>query len=108
MVVFASYIQGWLLLETLKAFEKQHPSRLNIVGLVTDDPASSSAKISVKRRIWRLYDQQETTSIETSTIESGLKGGIPVYSGAVKTDYFWKLLKKWDLTSLRLIKLSAV
>ena len=95
MVIFGSYYLGYLLLETLRKFEKQNPSRLNIVGLVSDDPASPTAKISVKRRIWRLYDQQETISIETATIESGLKGGIPVYSGAVKTDYFRKLLKEW-------------
>jgi len=96
MVVFGSYYLGYLLLETLKKFEKQNPSRLHIVGLVTDDPASPTAKISVKRRIWRLYDQQETISIETATIESGLKAGIPVYTGAVKTEYFRKLIKEWN------------
>jgi len=96
MVIFASYIHGWLLTETLKAFEKQNPSRLNIVGLVTDDPASSTARISVKRRIWRLYDQKEIIELETEMIESGLEGGIPVYTGAVKTEYFREVLKKWN------------
>jgi hypothetical protein len=65
MVIFGSYYLGYLLLETLRKFEQQNPSRLNIVGLVSDDPASPSAKISVKRRIWRLYNQQEIISIET-------------------------------------------
>ena len=96
MLVFSSYIHGWLLLETLKDIEKQNPSRLNIVGLVTDDPASPAAKISKKRRIWRLYDEEDTVSLETAMIESGLEDGIPVYTGAVKTDYFRKLLKKWN------------
>ena len=96
MLVISSYIQGWLLLETLKKIEKQNPSRLNIVGLATDDPASPTAKISKKRRIWRMYDEADIISLETSMIESGLEGGIPVYTGAVKTEYFRKLLKKWN------------
>ncbi len=96
VLIFGSYIMGYLLLETLKEFRKRNPVRLNIMGLVTDDPANPAAKISVKRRIWRLYDQQDTISLETAMIESGLEGGIPVYTGAVKTEYFRKLLKKWN------------
>ncbi len=96
VVIFGSYLLGYLLSETLKEFEKQNPARLNVVGLVTDDPASSAARISVRRRIWRMYEQQEIISMETAMIESGLKSGIPVYSGAVKTEYFRKLLKKWN------------
>jgi len=96
VAVFGSYLYGYLLFETLKEFKKQNPERLNLVGLVTDDPVSPAAKISVKKRIWRLYDQQETISLETAMIESGLEGGIPVYTGAVKTEYFRKLLKKWN------------
>ena len=95
IVVFGSYLLGYLLMETLREFEKQNPSRLNIVGLVTDDPASPDAKISVKRRIWRMYDERETISLETAMIESGLKDGVPVFTGAVKTDYFRGLLGKW-------------
>ena len=83
-------------METLKEFEKQNPSRLNIVGLVTDDPAGPMAKISVKRRIWRLYDEQEIIHLETAMIESGLQDGVPVYTGSVKTEYFRRLLKKWN------------
>ena len=39
-------------------------NRLNIVGLVTDDPANSYSKISIKRRIWRLFDQKEKVEFE--------------------------------------------
>ena len=95
VVVFGSYLLGYLLMETLREFEKRNPSRLNIVGLVTDDPVSPNAKISVKRRIWRKYDEKETILLETAMIESGLKDGVPVYTGSVKTDYFRKLLAKW-------------
>ena len=95
VVLFGSYLLGYLLMETLNEFEKQYPSRLNLVGLVTDDPASPSAKISVKRRIWRKYNEQQTIALETAMIESGLASGIPVYTGAVKTEYFRRLLKNW-------------
>jgi folate-dependent phosphoribosylglycinamide formyltransferase PurN len=96
VVLFASYIFGYLLMEALKEFIKRNPGWINIVGLVTDDPASPDAKISKKRRIWRLYDEQETVSLETTMIESGLKAGIPVYTGAVKTEFFRQLIKKWN------------
>lgn len=96
VVVFGSYLSGYLVMETLREFEKQNSKRLNIVGLVTDDPASPSAKISVKRRIWRMYDERETISLETTMIEAGLKDGVEVFTGAVKTDYFRGLLGKWN------------
>ncbi len=95
VMVMGSYLLGYLLMETLHEFERRNPSRLNIVGLITDDPASPSAKISVKRRIWRKYDEEKTIALETAMIESGLESGVPVYTGAVKTEYFRKLLKKW-------------
>jgi len=95
VMVFGSYFHGYLLLETLKKIEKRNPGRINIRGLVTDDPASPDAKISVKRRIWRMYDSPKTIWLETAMIESGLMGGMPVYTGKVKCDYFHELLSKW-------------
>ena len=94
VVIFGSYMLGYLISETLKEFEKRYPSRLNIVGLVTDDPASHDAKISVKRRIWRMFQEDEIIDMETAIIESALMDGAQVYTGAVKTDYFRDLLKK--------------
>ncbi len=96
IVLFGSYLLGYLLLETLKKLEEHNPGRLNICGLVTDDPADPNARISVKRRIWRLYGDGETVRLETAMMESALRGGIPVYSGAVKTNYFRTLLQKWN------------
>lgn len=95
VAVFSSYLLGYLLLETLKKCEQHNPGRLNICGLVTDDPASPQAKISVKRRIWRLYEESEIINLETAMIESGLAGGMPVYTGKVKCDYFHELLTTW-------------
>lgn len=96
VLVFNSFLMGYLLLETLKECERRFPDRLNIIGLVTDDPANPHARISVKRRIWRLYDQNEKVEIEKEMIESALSFGIPCYTGEIKTDYFRKLLKQWN------------
>ena len=93
VLAFNSFLFGYLLLETLKECERRFPNRLNIIGLVTDDPANPHAKISVKRRIWRLYDQNEKVELEKEMIESALSFGIPCYTGEVKTEYFRRLLK---------------
>ena len=91
-----SFLLGYLLFETLKECEKRYPNRLNIVGLVTDDPANPYAKISIKRRIWRLFDKKEKLELEQEMIESALTFGVPCYTGEVKTEYFRKLLKHWN------------
>jgi folate-dependent phosphoribosylglycinamide formyltransferase PurN len=90
-----SFLLGYLLFETLKECEKRYPNRLNIVGLVTDDPANPDAKISIKRRIWRLFDRKEKVELEREMIESALSFGVPCYTGEVKSEYFRKLLKLW-------------
>lgn len=96
IVAFASYINGYLLFETLQKFAEKNPNNLEIKALVTDDPVSPDAKISIKRRIWRLYGEKETISLEAAMVESALVKNIPVYTGAVKTDFFRKLLKEWN------------
>jgi len=95
VVVFGSYLLGYKILETLKKSEQANPGRVNLCGLVTDDPVNPNAKISVKRRIWRLYDDTEKINLETAIIESGLSGGMPVFTGKVKTEYFHELLASW-------------
>ncbi len=96
VLVVASYFSGYQLFEVMKACERKYPNRLNIVGLVTDDPANPNARISAKKRIWRFYDQKEKLDQERAIIESALTFGVPCYSGEVKTDYFSKLLKHWN------------
>ncbi len=95
ILLFGSYLLGYLLLETLKIVDKQNPGLLNIVGLVTDDPVSPNAKISVKRRIYRLYNNEQIVNLEDAMLESALSVGISVYTGAVRTEYFRKLLNDW-------------
>ncbi len=96
LLIMASYRTGLLLLKTLVEFEKLYPDRLNIVGLITDDPLSPDAKISLKRRIWRFFDDKEKLDIEDAIIETALSNGIPCYTGAVKTNYGHSLIKKWN------------
>jgi folate-dependent phosphoribosylglycinamide formyltransferase PurN len=96
VVVFASYLLGYMLLETLKECERRYPSKLNITALITDDPANPGAKISLKKRIWRLYDSEEKLSIEKAIVESALSFGIPCYTGEVKIEHFGRLLKIWN------------
>jgi len=96
VVVFASFLLGYILFETLKEFESRFPEKFNIVGLVTDDPSNPNAKISLKRRIWRLFNQEKREYLETSILESALTFGVPCYTGEVKIDYFRKLLSEWN------------
>lgn len=96
VMVVASFDYGYVLFETLKACERRYPNRLNIVGLVTDDPANAEAKISMKRRIWRMFDDKGKMDEEKMMIESALSFGVPCYTGEIKVDYFNKLMAEWN------------
>ena len=96
LLVMASYKLGYLLLKALIAFEQQHPDKINIVGLITDDPVSPHAKISMKRRIWRLFDDNEKLEIEDAIVEEALSNGIPCFTGQVKTTYARELINSWN------------
>jgi len=96
IVLFASWDFGYLVLETLKEFEKKYPGQLNLVGLVTDDPLNPDAKISLKKRVWNLLDLPYRVIDETFIIESGLSHGIPVYIGEVKIKSFHGIIEKWN------------
>lgn len=96
LVLICSYIQGHMVLDTVKAMADMNPGRIEIKGVVTDDPVDPNAKISVKRRIWRKYGEEETIYLENSIIESAIDASIPVYTGSVKTRYFHDLLGSWS------------
>lgn len=91
-----SWTLGFLAFETLKLIERKLPFKLNIVGLVTDDPADRDAKISIKRRFWRYYDDHQQEKFELGIIESALTFGVPCYTGDVKNDFFRDILAGWD------------
>jgi len=96
VLAVASFDYGYVMFETLKECEKRFPERLNIVGLVTDDPANPDAKISMKRRIWRMFDDKGKMDEEKMMVESALSFGVPCYTGEVKIEYFNKLLAEWN------------
>ena len=96
VVLFASWQFGYIVLETLKEYERKFPGKLNMVGLVTDHPLNPDAKISVKKRLWRMVDQPTRVIDETTIIESALSYGMPVYTGEVKIDSFRHLLREWN------------
>ncbi|MCK5785736.1 MAG: hypothetical protein KAH54_04150 [Candidatus Sabulitectum sp.] len=96
VMAICSWTLGILAFETLKLSERRLPGKLNIVGLVTDDPTDKDAKISKKRRIWRYYDSEEQEEYERGVIESALTFGVPCYTGDVKCEFFRDLLKKWN------------
>ncbi len=85
---------GFLILEALKRFESKYPGKLNIVGFVTDDATNPQAKISVKKRIWRLYSKQEKEFLVNIIKDNAISFGIPCYTGAVKTLFFREWLQQ--------------
>ncbi len=92
IVFFGSAIGGQLILESLIRLEKKYPNLINIVGLVTDDPVDPGAKISLRKRIWNNYTQEESRVIMNKLVTTSLNAGIPCYTGKVKTNYFRKIL----------------
>lgn len=96
VVLFASWDFGYIVLETLKEFERKNPHLLNLVGLVTDDPLNPDAKISMKKRVWSLLDLPYRVIDETFIVESALSSGVPVYTGEIKVESFHDILKKWN------------
>lgn len=96
VVLFVSYDSGNLTLKDLGRFESLFPDKLNIVGVATDDPVDPKAKISIKKRIWSLFDADKHQTIMQRVIDESMKIGIPCYTGAVKTDYFRNLYRKWN------------
>jgi len=96
IVLFGSWEFGYLVLETLKEYEHRFPGKLNLVGLVTDNPLNPDAKISLKKRIWNFINLPSRVFDETFIIESGLSHGIPVYTGEIKVESFYRIMEQWN------------
>ncbi len=95
IALFGSWTFGYLVLETIKRYERNLPGRVSLVGLVTDDPLNPDARISVKKRVWHLVEPPYRVVDETAIIEAGLEHGIPVYTGEIKVPSFRRLLAEW-------------
>ena len=94
ILAICSWTLGFLAFETLKMIERKHSGKINIVGLVTDDPTDDNARISKKKRFWRYYDEHQQEEFERGIIESALTFGVPCYTGDVKSAFFRTLLIK--------------
>jgi len=95
VVAIASMPIGYPVLQTLKAYERHYPDRLNLVGVLTDDPLNDDARISVRKRIWHLYPLEQRAELEFATVEAGLEFGLPVFTGDMKNDWFRARLRSW-------------
>ncbi|PKP54028.1 MAG: hypothetical protein CVT92_01385 [Bacteroidetes bacterium HGW-Bacteroidetes-1] len=95
-VLFVSCNSGYLLLKNLANFEALYPEKLNIVGIVTDDPLDPDARISIKKRIWNEFTKEEHRFLFQRIIDTSIGLGIPCYSGAIKTDYFHEIFNAWN------------
>lgn len=88
LAVIASLPIGFLALKTVLAYAACFPRDLHVVCLLTDDPANADARISVRKRIWHHFPEDERRSIEAETAKLALSAGIPVYTGDIKDDWF--------------------
>ena len=95
VLCIGSWTLGLLAFEALLSLEIRKPEGINLVGLVTDDPLDAEAKISVKKRFWRYYDEPEREEYEWGILHHALPLGIPCYTGEVKSDAFRDILNKW-------------
>jgi folate-dependent phosphoribosylglycinamide formyltransferase PurN len=95
VVLFASFEFGYMALQAVKAYARRYPDRVQLVGLVTDDPVNQTARIGLKKRVWKFLDRDETVAIETAIVESALSEGVPAYTGEIKIDGFRDLLESW-------------
>lgn len=99
-VLFTSCSCGNQLLKDLARFEELYPGKLNIIGVVTDDPTDPAARISLKKRIWSYYSAGEREVIFRKMLTDTLELGIPCYTGEVKTDYFHEIFQRWNPETL--------
>lgn len=95
VMLIASTSLGYVALQTVTAYEQRYPDRLNLVGVVTDDPINPDAKIGVKKRVWKFYDFEQRLEVETATVEAALTFGVPVYTGEIKVDWFHEHAALW-------------
>lgn len=100
IVLFASCECGIMLLEHLALLEKKFPGTIHLTGIATDDPVDAAARISLKKRVWSQFSAEERRSVFDRMVKTATDMGLPVYSGAVKTDYFREIYRQWNPDAL--------
>ncbi len=96
VVLFGSTNAGALVIDSLLRFEKKYPDLLNLVAVATDDPVDPNTRISVNKRIWKYYNEDEMLTLRNKVIDLSTSGGVPCYTGSIKTAYFRKMIVKWN------------
>jgi len=94
VVLFASFAHGYLALDAVKAYAREFPGRIQVVGVATDDAANPDAKIGLKKRIWKYLDSAQQAAMEAALVGATLSAGAPVFTGELKTDGFRQVLRE--------------
>lgn len=95
-VVFGSTNAGALVIEALELLGRKRPDKLCLTGVATDDPCDPLTRISVHRRIWKHYREEERNELMNRVIDLTTGYGVPCYTGSVKTEYFRGMLRQWN------------
>lgn len=96
VVLFGSTLGGMWVLEALQQLKACYGDKLKLIGLATDEARSSSARISVKKRIWHYFEQDVRDRMVNQIISKGLSSGMEVFTGNIKSAFFDQLIKKWN------------
>jgi len=96
VVLFGSTNAGALVVDSLLRFEQKYPDMISLVAVATDDPVDSNTRISVSKRIWKYYNREERLMLRNKVIDLSTGGGIPCYTGSIKTQYFRNRLFQWN------------
>ena len=70
------------------------------MGVVTDDPINTDARIGMKQRFWRYIPQPRHIDLETAMVEGALQFGVPVFTGDTKSEWFHDQLRNWDIDAV--------
>jgi folate-dependent phosphoribosylglycinamide formyltransferase PurN len=95
VLAVTSFFLGMEVLRALLDYERAHPKRLYPVAVATDDAINADARIGLKKRVWKHYSQPERVAVEAATIEKALQSGVPVYTGELKIEWFYRQLATW-------------
>lgn len=95
VLLIGSWTLGMLAFDAIKELECEQPDRVNLIGLVTDDPLDPSAKISAHKRFWHYYSKHRQEIYELHLLEEALRFGVPCFTGEVKSDEFRSRLTTW-------------
>lgn len=93
ILLLGSFWIGHAALRAVLAHQVRYPGRVRLVGVVTDDPLSPRARISLRKRAWGLMPEGQRRAVKLALLRTALEAGVPVYTGEIKTPGFRRLLE---------------